>query len=168
MNGTRKKRGFWLLVIATLILSLACCSPNENKAQTTSIAKAYLKQHGYRIISHESSIEPHILKREALGETFLMKIWQVQTADVEKYIGKEIYSESFIVKKHPLDEKGTGKTHVYVMIVDGEVIGGTSSPVTDEPLRGGAYSLDGRTFEEIRPDVNWKKWADEWAEKYRS
>lgn len=62
--------------------------------------------------------------------------------------------------------KALGKTGVSVFIVDGVVIGGVSKPLMEEEFFGGAWSLDGRTYEEIFPDKNWREEADKWLEKY--
>ncbi|MCY9591019.1 hypothetical protein [Paenibacillus chitinolyticus] len=37
--------------------------------------------------------------------------------------------------------KSKGKTEVYLHLANGEVVAGTSFPVMDEPLAGGAFSL---------------------------
>lgn len=52
------------------------------------------------------------------------------------------------------------------MIVADEVIGGTSFPITEESLYGAPFSLEGKSFEELYPNENWREWADRWMEKY--
>lgn len=91
--------------------------------------------------------------------------WEVQTTPPDKYIGRDIRQEGFIVRNHPLDEVADlGQTNVTVMMVDGKVIGGTSFPDSAEPLTGAAYSLDGKTAEELHPD--YMEWRNEWEAKY--
>ncbi len=143
------KKGFMFLFILLLFVG---CQVTDSDSDMPSIAKQHLQQQGYTIISHEWSSEPYTLERDRLDEEYLVQVWQVQAANKEDYIGKEIYEERFIVKNHPLDDwdgKGLGKTNVYVMLVDGQVIGGTSFPITEESLVGAPFSLDGKTAEEV-------------------
>jgi hypothetical protein len=160
------------IISILLVLFIVGCSQGNAESQKVDIAKLYLEDKGYNVIEHESSVEPFILTQEGLSEIHQMQIWQVQTNDVEDFIGKKIYGEIFVIQNHPLDKyesgttKGIGKTQVYLMIVDDEIIGGTSFPITEEPLHGALYSLDGKTFEELYPNENWREWADRWIEKY--
>lgn len=160
------------IISLSLLLFLVGCTTQNTITEPHDIAELYLLEQGYTILVHENSFEPYTLVKEDLGETYNMQLWQVQTVNVEDYIGKEIYGEKFIIQNHPLDnwESGTikalGKTQVYIMIVDGIVIGGTSYPLTEEQLFGASYSLDGKTFEELFPNINWREWADRWIEKY--
>lgn len=143
-----------------LILFIAGYSQGNSKSQNVDMAKQFLEEKGYSVIEHVTSVEPFILTEKDLSETRQMQIWQVQTHDAEDFFGKKIYGQIFVIKNHPLDKyesgstNGLGKTQVYLMIVDDEIIGGTSFPVTEEPLRGGVYSLDGKTFEELYSNEN--------------
>lgn len=164
-------RRYGMILLAIVLFSAGCSSQHPiNKERR--IAEEYLQEHGYTVMSHEISLEPYTLLKKDLRKTYNMQIWEVQMITPEDYIGETIYGERFIIKNHPLDhwESGTnkslGKTEVYLMIVNDQVIGGTSFPVTKENLYGAPYSLDGKTFEELHPNVNWRKWADDWIEKY--
>jgi hypothetical protein len=162
------------IISLLLVLFIAGCSQVNSESQKGDIAKKFLEEKGYIVIKHETSVEPFILTEKDLSETQQMQIWQVQNHDVEDFIGKKIYGEIFVIENHPLDKyeygtaKGLGKTQVYLMIVDDEIIGGTSSPITEETLYGALYSLEGITFEELYPNENWRDWADKWIEKYRN
>ncbi len=106
-----------------------------------------------------SSLIKGIEHREDLLELLTRSTWEVQTTPPDEYIGRDIRQEIFIVRDHPL-----GQANVFVMMVDGEVIGGTSYPDSAEPLVGNAYSLDGKTVEELHPD--YMDWRNEWEAKY--
>lgn len=161
-----------LLLVLIILLTLAGCSSG---ATETKIAKQYLKEQGYKILSHDSSRDPYILDRWYLLND--MSTWMVQDINHEQYLGKEVYVESFTVKNHPLDNldythirpdspKTLGKTGVSVKIVDGKVIGGVSKPIREVEFFGGSWSLDGRKYEELYSDKNWREEADKWIEKY--
>ncbi len=160
-----------IFAMVTMVL-LGCSKQTTETADSIQIAKAFLDEQGYTILSHEHTEEPDILTEKQLRETYYMTIWQVQSVSPDQYLGKNVGGEIFIVKNHPLDHyehsdaKSLGKTRVHVLIAEGEVIGGTSFPVVNAALYGSLFSLDGRTFEELHPDVNWRAWADEWFEKY--
>lgn len=56
------KRILFLALIMLLTLA-GCCS----KSPETKIAKQYLKEQGYKVLSHDGSSEPLILTKEELG-----------------------------------------------------------------------------------------------------
>jgi len=90
----------------------------------------------------------------------------------DRYTGKKINIEIFQVKNHPLnkvykqDSDFLGKIKVKAWIIKGMVIGGTSFPVfkKDAGMSGGPYSLEGKTPEEVKGDIN--KWTKKFEKKY--
>lgn len=171
------KKSVALFILFVFILA-ACDNQEEAlSAEPYDIAKLYLEEEGYTILSHEKTVEPYRLTKNKLrsvsdSQLWQALSWQAQPIDPDDYIGKEIYGENFIIENHPHDhwESGAttslGETHVYVLIVDGEVIGGISSPVTEEIVFGCCYTLHGENFEDLHPNVNWRAWADTWIAKY--
>ncbi|ADU32336.1 hypothetical protein [Evansella cellulosilytica] len=155
-----------------VVLFITGCSQGSAESQRVDIAKQYLEEKGYTMIEHIMTVEPFILTESDLLETYHIQIWQLQMLDVEQYIGKMINGEVFLINNHPLDHyengtiKGLGYTHVHLLIVDDVVIGGTASPVTEETIFGAPYSLEGKTFEDLYPNENWREWTDKWIEKY--
>lgn len=147
------------------MLLAACSNPSEEPEPTLSadakVAKAYLEEQGYEVVSYKGNRTSSFEKADLL-ELPAQSTWQVQTTPPDAYIGRDIQQEHFIVRDHPLDEVADlGQTNVTVMMVDGEIIGGTSFPDSAEPLTGGAYSLDSKTAEDLHPDDYWA-WREEW------
>lgn len=63
-----------------------------------------------------------------------------------------------------MDKPNSTNTRVSVMMADGQVIGGTSSP-DKEDLDGSVYSMDGYTREEM-DGFSFSEWRTRWAETY--
>lgn len=134
-----------------LILGLIGCQQKEdlNKEMT---AKKYLEKQGYEVISYEQQQESYKLTEEKLESAPYNFYWSLPGNDAKRYFDKTVFVEKFIVKNHPLDNwendgiKSKGKVNVYVFVVDGKVVGGTSYPFIPENsgLRGAYWSLDGR------------------------
>jgi hypothetical protein len=56
-------------------------------------------------------------------------------------------------------------THVTVWLIESEVIGGWSYPISKHnDVDGAPFSLDGKTAEEIKGD--YPNWLEEWTNKY--
>ncbi|MFC4778950.1 hypothetical protein ACFO9Q_19320 [Paenibacillus sp. GCM10023252] len=77
---------------------------------------------------------------------------------------KEISIYGFTVSGHPLEKPYKARTKVYIMISQGQVIGGYSFPDI-ERLNGAVYSLNGKTQEEVT-GLSYEEWTDHWKEKY--
>ena len=99
-------------------------------------------------------------------------IWGVQYTEPDLYFNKLISIYSFIVKNHPLNEVALAMNFDYdvqvnVFISEEEVIGGTSYflPKDNTVLFGGAYSIDGKTLEEIT-GLSYEQWSKDWIKKY--
>lgn len=149
-------------IIVCALLLAACSSEGEQSEPTlgadAKVAQAYLEEQGYEIVSYRGNQTSSFEKADLL-ELPTRSTWEVQTTPPDDYIGRDIRQEHFIVRDHPL-----GQANVSVMMVDGEVIGGTSFPDSAEPLTGASYSLDGKTAEELHPD--YMEWRNEWEAKY--
>lgn len=155
--------------IIVCALFLAACSSEGEQSEPTlgadaKVAKAYLEEQGYEVVSYREKRTSSFEKADLL-ELPTRSTWEVQMTPPDEYIGRDIRQEGFIVRDHPLDEVADlGQTNVTVMMVDGKVIGGTSYPDSAEPLTGASYSLDGKTAEELHPD--YMEWRNEWEAKY--
>lgn len=153
-----------LVLFLGLTFIITGCS--TQLSENGEIAKTYLKELGYQVVSYEDEnsivfTKPQLL--ELPGE----QIWGVQYTEPDEYLNKEIDTVSFMVKNHPLDDMyDMGKTNVTVYLFNQEVIGGWSFPHSKEGLVGGVYSVDGKTLEEIHGD--WQKWREEWEIKYKN
>ncbi|WP_214830473.1 hypothetical protein [Exiguobacterium sp. s56] len=149
------------MILAVFLLA-ACSNESDQPAPTlgadAKVAKAYLEEQGYDVVSYEGDRTLSFEKADLL-ELPTRSTWEVQTTPPDDYIGRDIRKERFIVRNHPL-----GQANVFVMMVDGEIIGGTSYPDSAEPLTGASYSLDGKTAEELHPD--YMEWRSEWEAKY--
>ncbi|WP_297426604.1 DUF4830 domain-containing protein [Clostridium sp.] len=92
--------------------------------------------------------------------------WSVQTMKPDKYFGKEITVYGFTVKNHPMqkvDKNAKDGVNVYVMLSEGNIIGGYSYPNAD--VVGAFSSIDGKTLEEVT-GLSYKEWKDNWKNKY--
>lgn len=150
--------------ILLAIVLLSACSDASEEAEPTlgadaKVAKVYLEEKGYEVVSYKGNHTSSFKKADLL-ESPVRDTWEVQATPPDAYIERSIRDEFFIVRNHPL-----GQANVKVMVVDGEVIGGTSFPDSAEPLVGGSYSLDGKTPEELHPDDYWA-WREDWEKQY--
>jgi hypothetical protein len=159
-----------LIVLLIFTLLLAGC--RNNLSPHAVIAKQYLADAGYKVISYEGNSN-YALTKEMLTQMPYMSDWGKQKIDPSEFIGSTVEIEKFIVSNHPLDHwtsgnlKSKGKTAVSVWVTDTQVIGGTSFPIPDskELLVGGNYSLDGKTLEEIQ-SMDFKTWLEKWQMKF--
>jgi hypothetical protein len=137
-------------------------------------AVAFLEQKGYRVQSYEGTVETYQLTKARLLTMPYMIYWGLQTVDPMLYLGKTVEVEKYIVTNHPLDSwtasgkpaAGAGKTAVFVFLIENQPIGGTSYPVTDAPLAGGYWSLDGRTLEEVQ-GTSYQAWLEAWNKRFQ-
>ncbi len=143
------RTGFFMLII--LMTVLVGCKENEELSKSGSLGMDYLEDKGYSVISliKEDSM---ILQEQLLTDPGYQQIWDVQPFEPESYVGEEIDFAEFTVEKHPLGEVyDTETTRVTVFLHKGEVIGGWSFPnAKNKALTGTAYSLDGKTIDELQ------------------
>lgn len=163
---TRRYFGIW---IGFMLLILMGCS--KELARDEQTAYDYVKAQGYKIISTEDEAFEYTLTKKLLygspESTPYQQMWGVQAVSPDDYLGKKITIYKFTVSNHPLEKKyKTDTTNVYILLSDGEVIGGTSFPIKEDGLlMGSAYSLDGRTLEEVT-GLTFKEWSDDWKKRY--
>lgn len=159
------------IILLLLLLSRFDVFPKPPMSEDEKTAAAYVESHGYKIEGREGKVFTYILDKSRLnseaasasGNLPYIQIWGLQENDPENYFGKEISTYAFTVSGHPLDKQYNTHTRVTIMMVDGEVVGGTSLPDVD--VKGGPYDLDGRTLEEIT-GLSYAEWSVEWARKY--
>lgn len=143
--------------------------PNKNIVGDEKTAEEYVKSHGYEITKYKGEIDKYTLEKGMLyGRTEnipYQQSWGVQKVEPEKYFGKQITIFGFTVKNHPLEKthKDSKGANVYIMISEGNIIGGYSYP-NDQSV--GAYdSIDGKTLEEVN-GLSYKQWCEDWKKKY--
>lgn len=153
----------YLLAVMMVVLVVGCSENNQIPTEQSAI-KGFLENKGYQVISYEGQIESYELTKQKLITAPYMIYWGLQPVDPSDYLDKTIAVEKFIVKHHPLAE---GKVEVYVYVVDGEPIGGTSHPHEDTSILsdGGYWSLEGNTLEELQP-MSYPDWQKHWVNKY--
>lgn len=147
------------MLSAILFVLIGC--QDKDLSKTAVIAKDYLEEQNYKVLSYTGK---EIFSHNGYQENFKItedninnSRWKfshsVADGNPEQYIGKVIDIESFIIKNHPLDHwkshsglKSKGKTYVFVFVVEGKVVGGTSFPFMPKGYDedGGYWPIDGR------------------------
>jgi hypothetical protein len=145
-----------LLWVWSLGIIAGCSSQKEidRLEGDSGIARDYLLEQGYEIVSYKGALQSYQLTSDLLGTTPYSIFWRLPDNDPAPYMNNMIHTEQFIVRNHPLDHyhsdnlKGLGKTTVSVYLAEGGVIGGNSFPViNDDGVAGGYFGLNG---EELR------------------
>ena len=168
------KKSIVTLLLFSIIFSLVACSSlsvseidqrysiitDSKLSKEAKIAQLFLQEKGYKVIAYSSGTSSsYQLTEEKLNDEqdkYENYKWALQGISPERYIGKTINNERFIVKNHPLDKwksgssVSEGKAYVDVMVIDGKALGGVSAPYTKEKLVGKPFTLDGETLEEIK------------------
>lgn len=115
------------------------------------MVKSYIESQKYKIIKNMGVVNSYLLTKDllyGLTDSIVNKqIWSVQKNKQDKYLNKTIKVYEFTVENHPLEKIYNVNTNVFIMICNGEIIGGYSIPNSD--IDGSVYSLDGKTAEEI-------------------
>ncbi len=156
----------YIVLIFTFIIIVTGCRETEIQlSENAKIAKDYLEQNEYEVISYQGESNLEITKTE-LRTMPIQQLWSVQRIEPDEYLNKKIDAILFTIKNHPLDDVfNRGETSVTVWLLDGEVIGGLSSPISkSNDIVGAPYSLNGKTSEEIKGDYS--TWLKEWTDKY--
>lgn len=160
-------------ILLLLLLSRLDIFPKQlPMSEDEKTASIYVESQGYKIEQREGKVSSYTLDKSLLrsvsasasGNLPYIKIWSLQENDPEDYFGKEISTYVFTVSGHPLDKQYNTNTNVAIMLSEGKVIGGTSTPDVDGS-DGGPHDLDGRTLEEIT-GISYSKWGEQWAQKY--
>ena len=167
---------FIVIIIGLFIFVVSGCN-NELDAPHTSDeekAIAYVKSKGYKIVSNLGELDTYTLNQEMIVRLPYMSSWSLQENEPDHYFGKTITTYAFVVTDHPLEKKYDSipkendyEIQVHIMLSEGRVIGGTSSPVSKDGamLLGGGYSLDGKELEEIT-GMSYSEWLESWVKKY--
>jgi len=161
-----RKLGSVLIGLLILLIFIGC-TPNIIGDEKTS--EDFVKSKGYTITTRKGEIQKYTLEKSKLyggtGTIPYQQIWGVQRVEPEKYFGKEIAVYGFTVKNHPMekqDNNAKNGVNVYVMLSEGNVIGGYSRP---NDVVGAYSSIDGKTLEEAT-GLSFKEWQNNWKEKY--
>lgn len=174
------KRNSKLLYVFLVLLILVTSGCNKETSTTLTgdekTAAEYVNSLGYEITSYRSETNRYILNKKMLTEMPYMQIWGVQQSEPDPYLAKEIVTYGFIVTHHPLEEmydslykKRDYEINIEIMIVDGNVVGGTSSPKSKDEdilLLGGPSALDGNDLETLK-GMSYPEWLEEWMKKYK-
>ncbi|WP_405110021.1 hypothetical protein MHH28_32445 [Paenibacillus sp. FSL K6-1217] len=161
-------------VLGLVLLAMAGCSNNQNipREQTDEqTAAGYIEALGYTIVASEGVSSRYTLEPQRLESLDDMQLWAVQEQEASTYFGKEITTYQFIVENHPLAQEYPAdeyKVFANVMVVDHEVIGGSSAPLSTTKnlvVAGGEYSIEGKTLEEIK-GLEYSQWLEHWKETY--
>ncbi|MFF2093673.1 hypothetical protein [Paenibacillus sp. NPDC058174] len=150
----------YVMPILLLVILIGCSAPND-LTRNQSAAKSFLEKRGYQVLSYEAHAESYELTKQKIITLPYMMYWGLQSVDPVPFFGKTIEVEKFSVKNHPLS---AGKVNVFVYVVNGKAIGGTSAPSDDES-DGGYWSLDGKTLEEVQVK-SYQDWQKDWLNKY--
>ncbi|CAH1225180.1 hypothetical protein PAECIP111893_05230 [Paenibacillus plantiphilus] len=169
-------------VLSAIILLSGCLASTSTRLVTTqqapqitktttvqlddqALTVQFIEKKGYTITANKGLLQTFVLEQKLLLETQYQQIWGVQEKEPDAFIDKEIAIYAFTVDNHPLEDIYDFDTNVYVMVAEGEVIGGYSSPDADEMLYGGAYGIDGKTREELK-GLTYAEWHEQWTNKY--
>lgn len=158
-----------LFILFTLVIFIfSGCTTKVTRDE--KIAEDFVKSKGYTINAQKGQIQKYILEKNKLyggTETIpYQRSWAVQTVEPDKYFGKEITVYCFTVKNHPIqkeDKNAKECVNVYVMLSEGNIIGGYSYPNAD--VSGAFCSIDGKTLEEVT-GLSFQQWQDNWKKKY--
>lgn len=162
---------FICFIIAIHLVITGCSISNKTDIQQVSSSEEaleFLKDKGYIIISYDGKVSEYVLKKEDLLDLPHQQYWGVQNIDAKDYLGQTLEIYKFTIKNHTLDNYEGNKdkqTIVWVMMCENKVIGGYSHPDVKR-LRGGVYSLDGKTLEEVT-GLSYQDWLEQWTEKYK-
>jgi len=158
-----------VVLIGLMLFTVTVCTIKVTTDENTAVT--YVKAQGYKITAQKGEVLKYTLEKSklygAIDTIYFQEVWGVQMVEPEMYLSKEITVYGFTVKNHPLEKiyKESKGANVFIMLSGGKAIGGYSSPNTDELIIGGAYSLDGKTLEEVT-GLSYQQWCENWKRKY--
>ncbi len=167
-------RKLLFILFTLMIFVFSGCTPiiagDEKIVGDEKTAEDFVNSKGYSITARRGQVEKYVLEKDKLyGGTKTMpyqQCWGVQTVEPDKYFGKEIVVYGFTVKDHPMqkkDKNAKNGVNVYVMLSEGNIIGGYSYPNAN--VSGAFSSIEGKTIEEIT-GLSFQQWQDNWKKKY--
>lgn len=171
INWMKRKLRLFLLVGLVLLVVTGCDEEKGDRKTDEQIAADFVKSLGYTVVVSEGESSSYTLERKMLETLDYMQLWAVQKQAPDDYFGQEIVTYPFIVKNHPLEKLYSPDNYdiaVMVMLVNGKVIGGASSPrskIKNLVVAGGEYSVDGQTLKEIK-GMDYSEWLDYWKKTY--
>lgn len=161
-----------IMLVLLGVIFLLCIIFIQKATGDEKIAERFVKTKGYKIIERKGEVEKYILEKSKIYggvETYPYQVsWGLQEKEPSGYFGEEIKVYKFVVENQPIqvtDIHAKNGVEVYIMMTDGEVIGGYSFSKSDEGLYGTFSSLEGKSLEEIT-GLSYDQWQDKWKEKY--
>lgn len=133
-----------MVLVLVLVMGAGCTERVKGDEKT---AQVYVEDSGYYVRESLGKVESYVLDEGRLdgGKENLVieRMWSVQEGDPKDYLGKEISVYGFVVKNHLLQQtfRSPQKIMAFVMLSEGQVIGGYSYPEKDE--KEAFYSFDG-------------------------
>lgn len=145
-------------------------SSNEEVKNVQDVSAKYLNQFPFEISSCDTDTFTYILTKDKLLKETYMKQWAVSRADADKYLNKRIYTKSFALKYHPLNQIVFDKkvqVHVTVLVSEGKVIGSYTYLTKKNGERyGDFYTIEGLNIE-LYTQMSYEKYKKEWVDKYK-
>ena len=167
----------WVIIMGILGLTgmvlSGCASMSASKAleldEAEKAAIKLIEEKGYTVAALGGKSEAYVLDRDRLAHPNYSLVWGIQDLNAEEYIGKFVETYEFLAEDHPLlrelDDKAS-RIKLWVLSVEGEIIGGYTFPDYHELHFGGVYSLEGETLEEVT-EMRFQAWRKGWEEKYQ-
>ena len=160
-------------IIFSFILLLTACNSQSNQIllkddelnEQTLLAKKHLENIGCDVLSFDQEGWEEF-QESRLTNKPNQDFWSVQKVEPNNYLNKKIDTYNFTIKNHRFDNMfAMGKTKVSVYMLNGEIFGGWSYPISeDNDVMGSVFSLEGLTAEEVQKD--YQKWLLQWDAKY--
>ncbi|SDY25752.1 hypothetical protein SAMN05421736_101792 [Evansella caseinilytica] len=140
---------FFLML--TILVLAGCQNTQSNSAEELDdelsgdayLAKEYIEEQGYEVVSFEGKRFTYTLTEELLKELPYRLYWNLPGNNPEKAMNKNVTVYTFIVRNHPLAHYNDGEqtaaeeTVIAIHVAENEVVAGTSSPIFEIETDGG-------------------------------
>lgn len=149
----RKKLAAGLVLVLILFMVTGCTGAVKGDEKT---AQAHVEDSGYYVRERLGEVETYLLEEGRLDgraeNLDIERMWSVQEEDPRTYLGQTISVYGFVVKNHLLQQtfRSPEKILAFVMISEGEVIGGYSYP--EQNTEESYYAFDGTSSTRILRD----------------
>ena len=162
----------YVIMFSFILLFTGCNSqPEETLLKEKDLneqalqAKKHLENMGYEVLSFDQEGWEEF-QESSLSIKPNQDFWSVQKVEPTIYLNKKIDTYDFTIKNHPFDNMFTmGKTKVSVYMLNGEIFGGWSYPISkDDDVMGSVSSLEGLSAEKVQED--YQEWLLQWNAKY--